>query len=193
MATGQAERIVPLIAAVAADAGVPLAQVNTVAVTVGPGSFTGTRIGVAAAHGLGLALGVPAVGITTLHVIARQIAAADPSATDDIAIAMATGRGQICGQRFDPAGIEPRGAPALVAEDADLGMTGVRWFTMADADGRVRVTRGCVPAGGRVEGGENSGGLAVVTYCRTILPSAVPHYLRPPNVTSPAPMRADGG
>jgi tRNA threonylcarbamoyladenosine biosynthesis protein TsaB len=62
---GQAATLLPAIAAVLSAAGVDRAALSMIAVTVGPGSFTGVRVGLAAARGLALALDVPLAGITT--------------------------------------------------------------------------------------------------------------------------------
>jgi tRNA threonylcarbamoyladenosine biosynthesis protein TsaB len=62
---GQAAILLPAIAEVLADAGVDRRALSMIAVTVGPGSFTGVRVGLAAARGLALALDVPLAGITT--------------------------------------------------------------------------------------------------------------------------------
>lgn len=68
---GHAERLPGMVDAVLADAGVGFGAISRIGVTVGPGSFTGIRVGVSAARAYGLALGVPAVGVVTLHVIAE--------------------------------------------------------------------------------------------------------------------------
>jgi tRNA threonylcarbamoyladenosine biosynthesis protein TsaB len=70
MVRGHAEALMPLIAAVMSDAGVEFAELDRIAVTVGPGSFTGLRVGVAAARAIALASGKPAVGVTTLAALA---------------------------------------------------------------------------------------------------------------------------
>jgi tRNA threonylcarbamoyladenosine biosynthesis protein TsaB len=62
---GQAATLLPAIAATLQEAGVDRRALSLIAVTVGPGSFTGVRVGLAAARGLALALGVPLAGITT--------------------------------------------------------------------------------------------------------------------------------
>jgi tRNA threonylcarbamoyl adenosine modification protein YeaZ len=66
MATGQAERLFPALGDLLARTGVAYADLARIAVTTGPGSFTGLRIGLSAARGLGLALGVPVLGIPSL-------------------------------------------------------------------------------------------------------------------------------
>ncbi|NJM55389.1 MAG: tRNA (adenosine(37)-N6)-threonylcarbamoyltransferase complex dimerization subunit type 1 TsaB [Verrucomicrobiae bacterium] len=115
MQTGQAERIVPMVANVAADAGIVLSDVGLVAVTVGPGSFTGTRIGLAAAKGLALAAGAPTAGVTSLQVIAVQLARAGVSDGRDICVAIDMGRQDIYVQVFDKSGFEARTPAQLVA------------------------------------------------------------------------------
>ncbi len=67
---GHAERLMPMIEAALAEAGVAFADLDRIAVTTGPGSFTGVRVGVAAARGLALALDIPAVGIGSLDALA---------------------------------------------------------------------------------------------------------------------------
>lgn len=62
---GQAATLLPAIAAVLQQAGVDRRSLSMIAVTIGPGSFTGVRVGLAAARGLALALGVPLAGIAT--------------------------------------------------------------------------------------------------------------------------------
>lgn len=70
MARGQAERLIPLLTEVLADAGRGWDDLDAIGVGVGPGNFTGVRISVAAARGLALSLGVPAVGVSLLEAAA---------------------------------------------------------------------------------------------------------------------------
>lgn len=69
---GHAEHLMTVTGEALAKAGIGYSDLGAVAVSVGPGSFTGVRVGVSAARGLSLALGVPAIGVTTLEAIAAE-------------------------------------------------------------------------------------------------------------------------
>lgn len=83
---GHAERLMDFIDVALEKAGVELSAVERIAVTIGPGSFTGIRVGVAAARGLSLALGVPAVGVSTLAAIAAAHLSGHPAMPVFVAI-----------------------------------------------------------------------------------------------------------
>jgi tRNA threonylcarbamoyl adenosine modification protein YeaZ len=70
MEKGQAERLMPLLEELLREAGLGWSDLTRLAVGTGPGNFTGVRISVAAARGLALGLGIPAVGITRLEALA---------------------------------------------------------------------------------------------------------------------------
>jgi tRNA threonylcarbamoyladenosine biosynthesis protein TsaB len=70
---GHAERLMPMIASALGEAGVSFGDLDRIAVTTGPGSFTGVRVGIAAARGLALALDIPAVGIGSLDALAFPV------------------------------------------------------------------------------------------------------------------------
>src|SRR5438105_1650385 len=84
MKRGHAEALMPLIARVMDAAGVEFDELDRVVVTVGPGSFTGLRVGISAARGIALAAGKPARGVTTLAAYA-----APHMANEDVLVAAA--------------------------------------------------------------------------------------------------------
>lgn len=77
MVRGHAEALVPLVATVMGQAQTSFSDIDRITVTTGPGSFTGLRVGIAAARGFGLAASRPVVGITTLAALAAPYIAAD--------------------------------------------------------------------------------------------------------------------
>ena len=77
MKRGHAEALMPLLADVMKQAGVPFAALDRIAVTTGPGSFTGLRVGLSAARGVGLAADKPVVGLTTLSAYAAPVLGED--------------------------------------------------------------------------------------------------------------------
>lgn len=108
---GHVERLMDMVAMTLADAGIDYSRIERVAATVGPGSFTGIRVGLATARGIALGLGIPAVGVSSLQAIAENAAisgAWDRSAP--LLVAVDARRGEAwCRFAGDAA---PAGAPA---------------------------------------------------------------------------------
>jgi tRNA threonylcarbamoyladenosine biosynthesis protein TsaB len=77
MVRGHAEALLPLVSRVMSEAAMEFGALDRIAVTVGPGSFTGLRVGVSAARGIAVAAGKPAVGLTTLAALAAPYVAVD--------------------------------------------------------------------------------------------------------------------
>ncbi len=77
MLRGHAEALLPLLQRVMQQAGFGFSDIDRIAVTTGPGSFTGLRVGIAAARGLALAAEKPAVGLSTLSAYAAPHIASD--------------------------------------------------------------------------------------------------------------------
>jgi tRNA threonylcarbamoyladenosine biosynthesis protein TsaB len=70
MARGHAERLAPMVAETMAKAGIAFSRLDRLAVTTGPGTFTGQRVGLAFMRGLRIALKKPLIGVTTLEAMA---------------------------------------------------------------------------------------------------------------------------
>lgn len=111
---GHAERLMDVIAHVMDRGGVGFDRLEAIAVTIGPGSFTGIRVGVAAARGFGFALDVPVMGTTTLESLAVQAFVENPSA-DEVLAVVTGGRGELFCQRFGP-NATPNAEPFAVNE-----------------------------------------------------------------------------
>ncbi len=94
-----AEYLVPAIEEVMREGGTAYSDLDRVAVTIGPGSFTGLRIGLAAARAIGLALRCPVIGLTTLEVLAHG-AAGLVEQGQLVIVALNARRGQIYYQTF---------------------------------------------------------------------------------------------
>ncbi|MBQ8102250.1 MAG: tRNA (adenosine(37)-N6)-threonylcarbamoyltransferase complex dimerization subunit type 1 TsaB [Afipia sp.] len=75
MKRGHAEALMPLIARVMTASGLSYLELDRIAVTTGPGSFTGLRVGISAARGIGLAADKPVIGLTTLAAYAAPLVA----------------------------------------------------------------------------------------------------------------------
>jgi tRNA threonylcarbamoyl adenosine modification protein YeaZ len=109
---GHAERLVPMVGEVLAEAG--RNRADLIQVDCGPGSFTGIRIGLAAARALALAWGVPVSGFSALALIAA-------TAREDVGVALIGGHGELFVQRFAHAPLKPADilrslGPAAAAE-----------------------------------------------------------------------------
>ena len=113
MSTGQAERLVPLIGEVMEGARLRFDELDRIAVTVGPGTFTGMRIGVAAARALALALEIPVVTLTSLEVMALspELMGFEHEALMVVADAR---RGQVYGQCFGSSAGRATGPPQIL-------------------------------------------------------------------------------
>jgi tRNA threonylcarbamoyladenosine biosynthesis protein TsaB len=112
MATGQAERLFPALGALLAKAGAAYKDLTRIAVTTGPGSFTGLRIGLSAARGLGLALNIPVLGIPSLFALSLV------TNCEASAVLLDAKRGEAYFQTFSGPGIPIRGAALLPIDEA---------------------------------------------------------------------------
>jgi tRNA threonylcarbamoyladenosine biosynthesis protein TsaB len=123
MAKGQAERLLPMVADTLAAAGLALSSIDRLAVTLGPGTFTGTRITIAAARALALATRCPLVGLSSLEVIAHDPDIVVAGSGCDLMVAMDASRGETYAQLFDAPSRLPRTEPMRlsIGDAARLG------------------------------------------------------------------------
>jgi tRNA threonylcarbamoyl adenosine modification protein YeaZ len=122
MRRGHAEALLPQIEQTMEEAGLRFSDLDRVAVTVGPGSFTGLRVGVSAARGIALAAGKPAVGITTLAAFAAP-ALIVAQGVPVLAVIDARNN-QVYVQSFGDGGSVPEPRIARLAEALDLATAG---------------------------------------------------------------------
>jgi len=137
MLRGHADALMPMVARVMEAAEIPFSAIDRFAVTVGPGTFTGIRVGIAAARGLALATGKPLAGVTTLAAYAAEIA--ENEKDGPIAVALDARRGEVYFQMFDAEGsslsqaaaMTPQAAADMLPGDARIAGSGAR--LVADA------------------------------------------------------------
>ena len=190
---GQAERLLPMVDTVMRKARLPSSALDIVGTSIGPGSFTGVRVGLAAAHGIALATRARLIGVTGFEAVAASVArSAQDGGSGFLLVALESRREDLYVQLFDhihgplrdPAAVMPAAleevlygfigsAPLLVAGDAA--------HRAANALSRrlgTKVAEGSAP--------DATGVLQAVLRCwRTDEQGAkpLPLYLRPPDVT----------
>lgn len=126
MARGQAERLMPLIEQVLADAGIAYHDLAAIGVGTGPGNFTGIRVSVSAARGLALALGIPAIGVSVLEALAHGPSgvriASVPAPRGTIYAQVIGGGGPLAHGPAESIALEcpPRSEPACIGAGADV-------------------------------------------------------------------------
>lgn len=181
---GHAERIVPMIGEAMRESNIAFEQLDRIAVTVGPGTFTGTRIGIAAARALALATGAALVGASSLAVMAevarRRIAA------QLLAVVVDARRGEAFVQVFGPgAGTEAALPPQLLSlEDAArVGGDGAIVFvgSGAEAVAALAVRHGRAAKAMLPEILPDAVALAHLAVDLPTSEAVVPLYLRPPD------------
>jgi tRNA threonylcarbamoyladenosine biosynthesis protein TsaB len=114
---GHAEALLPMIDRVMQAAGLRSAALKGIAVAVGPGGFTGIRVGLGAAHGIALALPARLIGVTSFAAVAAALADGD-DVPETVLVALDSRRDDLYVQLFDRVTAEPRFAPAAVLPEA---------------------------------------------------------------------------
>ena len=190
MQKGQSERLMPMIEMVMAEAGLEFKSLDRIAVTFGPGTFTGTRICVSAARALALATGAKFVAISSLKLMAMS--ARIPAApTRRIAIATDARRGEIYLEVFDRHTLESLVAPQCFAIADAVPMLGPEPIVIAGSGADALATAA------------SNAGVEATAILPDLLPDALdvlfpacemaltddlrPLYLRPPDAKPPAP------
>ena len=139
---GHAEHLMSVIDGALKSGATDYAGLGAIAVSIGPGSFTGLRVGVSAARGLALALKIPAIGVTTLEALAAQAAATFPGRA--VLAALDAGREEIHAALYDELSVLRYGpavttlpAAAAMAADSFPVLAGTAAMQIAASVGRT--------------------------------------------------------
>ena len=197
-ARGHAETLMPMIVRTLARAGLGFSQIAALAVTVGPGSFTGIRIALAAARGLSLALDRPVLGVTTLEAVAHAALRGSPGAAAPCLVALDARREDLYVQIFAPDGAPKTRPEAAMPETIAAGLKDPDVLVAGNAAARIAPflrDRGLRPSIVAGDGNPDARVVARIAHHRLAggadaetLPAA-PLYLRAPDAVRPV----DGG
>lgn len=176
----------PMIAAVLDEAGLGWPEISLIGVTVGPGTFTGIRIGLAAARGLALAAHLPIAGIGTCEALAHGVAAEERRGRT-LLVVVDSKRADLFVQAFDER-LVPLGPPAGMAPVKALDLAPGPLLLAGDAAERLVALRpDAVLSSAPVHPDARIvARLAAVRHAAGTALPAEPIYLRPPDVTLPA-------
>ena len=191
MARGHAEALLPMVAEIMEEAELPVAALDLIAATTGPGSFTGVRIAIAAARGLALVTHAKLFGTDSLSVMARQALAGGAVGPGPFAVAIDAKRGMLYLGLYDEAGRKREG-PLLIAPDEAVSLlpselrlaVGSGAILLAEAGGR----RGHSLEAKLVELQPSAETLAeIASASGEPVPTLRPLYLRPPDAKPQMP------
>ncbi len=193
MPRGQSEALAPMIDDVRGDAGIDLSVIDAIAVTRGPGAFTGLRIGLAAARALAMTLNVPCLGIGTFEaLLAEAQATVEGQAVDILVIAIESKRDDIFLAAYAPDGGEVL-APCAALPNALAQATGPdqRVVIAGDAAAQAAAVLADRSDVRILPSVDVADALTVAALGADILEAganapAEPLYMRPPDVTLPA-------
>ena len=180
---GQAEAMVPLVGAVLAKAGCDWPDIGLIGVTVGPGSFTGLRIGLATARALSLARRIPVAGVTTADLLAFSLP--DEARGRPFLIAIDSKRDDLFVQPFGADGLPAGEIAARLPEDALASHPGPL-LVAGDAAESFRGLRADIEILPLLPDAAPLAELALRRWREGRALPAQPLYLRPPDVVLPA-------
>jgi tRNA threonylcarbamoyladenosine biosynthesis protein TsaB len=191
LARGHAALLMPMLRDAMAEARIDFAGLALIAVTTGPGSFTGIRVGLAAARGLALASGLPILGITAFDALAAAVAPAERTGRTLLA-AIDSRRDDLFVQGF-AAGCSPLAAPAAVTPDQLAAIAPPGALILA-GDGAERAAASLASAGhsailaaARLPDAADVATVALARWQPGERPAPpLPLYLRAPDATLPA-------
>jgi tRNA threonylcarbamoyladenosine biosynthesis protein TsaB len=183
MVRGHAEALIPLIAKVMEASGLRFRDLDRIVVTTGPGSFTGMRVGIAAARGFGVATKIPVIGVSTLSAYAAPYLGVDD--TSPVIAAVDARHGHVYLQVFAPGGrtlIAPRIAP--LSEAVHAAATTACYITGSAAAVVAQALPNTAPAPVTVDA-RDAPDIAWIAQIGAVVPEGQappkPQYLRAPD------------
>ncbi len=197
MVTGHAERLMPMISDVMGDARLSFGELDRIVIANGPGTFTGTRIAVAAARALALATGAQVVSVSSLELMGRS-PRLPAGKGKTFAIATDARRDEVYIQVLSRHTLQPVSDPAVVALTHVAQVLSAHGTIVVAGSGAEKAAQAARSAGVEAE-----------AICSDLLPDAfdvlfasfempaeatvTPLYLRPPDAKPPAPSALLGG
>jgi tRNA threonylcarbamoyladenosine biosynthesis protein TsaB len=189
MGRGQSEALMPMVEESLTDAGVTWADLTLIGVTVGPGTFTGIRIGLAAARGMALASHLPVAGVGTCDAIAHGVSSEERQGRT-VVVAVDSKRADFFVQAF-AADLTPLGPPAGMTAAAAVRLASGPLLLAGDAARHLLDLRqdALLSAGTPFPDARIIARLAEERYADGGALPPEPIYLRPPDVTMPGPSK----
>jgi len=187
MSRGQAERLVPLVEEVLEEAETDWGGLDALAVTIGPGAFTGLRIGLSTARGFALAAGKPLIGVTTLDAVAHSVPESERE-DRNVLVALDAKRADVYAQLFDPS-LKPISEPVAILPEKLPSLTGDAPLILAgDYAEAVKSVFGDQATVATGDGLPDAAVVADLAAAKGIPKDAMPPaplYIRPPDATVP--------
>ena len=185
MARGHAEALMPMVAEVMEGAALAFAEIDLIAATLGPGSFTGVRIAIAAARGLALVTGARLFGTDSLTVMAKLARTSGELGPGPFAVAVDARRGMVHFGLYDEEAGKLAG-PLLLTPDEAIGFlpSGLR---VAAGSGASLLAEAAALQERNLDASlpelqPSAGALAEIAYqSGETVPALRPLYLRPPD------------